>query len=93
MVVSAKCPMPLVQEGWKTESRPVAKEMKAGVQVFSTSQPQKVSLAKEDALDPSEREKDGVCHTLPGDEYIIEQRESSNTTNYWNNRYKVSPPW
>ena len=56
----------------------------------------KVSLAKGNFFDnirnPSEREKDGVCHTLPGDEYIIEQRESRDATDYWN-EYKVSPPW
>ena len=55
----------------------------------------KVSLAKKGNAStsisrPSEREKDGVCYTLPGDgDFIIEAREQS--TDYWN-KYDVSPP-
>ena len=55
----------------------------------------KVSLAKKGNVStsisrPSDREKDGVCYTLPGDcDFIIEAREQS--TDYWN-KYDVSPP-
>ena len=55
----------------------------------------KVSLANNGDVStsisrPSEREKDGVCYTLQGDDFIIEAREQS--TDYWN-QYDVSPPW
>ena len=54
----------------------------------------KVTLAKGDVFDniqnPSKREKDGVCHTLQGDEFIIEQRKAREA--YWN-QFKVSSPW
>jgi len=56
-----------------------------------------VSLAKSDDIsktikNPSLREKDGVCYSLPGDDFIVETRASKNVTDYWD-QYKVLPPW
>jgi hypothetical protein len=57
----------------------------------------RVSLAKSDDIsktikNPSLREKDGVCYSLPGDDFIVETRASKNVTDYWG-QYKVLPPW
>jgi len=64
----------------------------SGLLDFTTT---KVSLARGDIFDsirnPSEREKDGVCYTLPADKYITEKRGSRDIIDYWNN-FKVLPP-
>ena len=54
----------------------------------------RVSLAKSDDIsktikEPSLREKDGVCYSLPGDDFIVETRAENN---FWG-KYNVLPPW
>ena len=65
----------------------------SGLMDFTAS---KVSLAKEDVFssirNPTDREKDGVCSSRAGDEFIRQEREKEETINYWG-KYKVSPPW
>ena len=58
----------------------------------------KVSLAKSEQFnywnnwidETSNRLKDGICSSLPSDEWVDGTREASET--YWN-KYDVSPPW
>jgi len=54
----------------------------------------RVSLAKSDYVsktikNPSLREKDGVCYSLPGDDFIVGTRAENA---FWG-QYKVLPPW
>ena len=55
----------------------------------------RVSLAESDIFSssinsPNDRQKDGICYSMLGDEFIIDAREQS--SEYWD-RYQVSPPW
>ena len=54
----------------------------------------RVSLAENDLFtasisNPTDRQKDGICYSLPGDQFIVEARAQA--SEYWN-RYNVAPP-